>query len=209
VGATKLGVRIGFHHGPVIQNGGDIFGDTVNLAARLVEQAARSQIILSRETSDRLGPVFRSFKRALYAIHVKGKAEEVELCELIWHQADDVTMFAAAGASAEAKPPELRLKYGDREVVRRRENDSITIGRAPDCNLVIATRKASREHCTIERRKDSFVLSDQSSNGTYVTAEGGGEILLRREEFRLGRHGWITFGQPRAQAEEVVEYFCT
>src|SRR4051812_32939762 len=36
VGATKLAVRIGFHCGPVIQSGNDLFGDTVNLAARLV-----------------------------------------------------------------------------------------------------------------------------------------------------------------------------
>ena len=77
VGATKLAVRIGFHCGPVIQSDNDIFGETVNLAARLVEQAGRSQIIMSHETSDRLGPVFRSFKRPLYAIHVRGKAEEV------------------------------------------------------------------------------------------------------------------------------------
>jgi hypothetical protein len=33
-------------------------------------------------------------------------------------------------------------------------------------------------------------------------------MLLRREEFRLGIHGWISFGQPKAEAEEVVEYFC-
>lgn len=208
VGATKLGVRIGFHCGPVIQNDNDIFGDTVNLAARLVEQAGRSQIIISRETSDLLGPVFRSFKRPLYAIHVKGKAEEVELCELIWRHADDVTMFIAARTNAKPEPLVLRLKYRDREIIRRRDNDSITMGRAPDCNLVIANNRASRKHCTIERRQDKFVLADQSTNGTYVTAEGGTEILLRREELTLGKHGWITFGQPRAEAEEVVEYFC-
>jgi class 3 adenylate cyclase len=210
VGATKLGVRIGFHYGPVIQNDNDIFGDTVNLAARLVEQAGRSQIIISRETSDLLGPVFRSFKRPLYAIHVKGKAEDVELCELIWRQADDVTMFTAARTNTKPNSPELRLKYRDREIIRRRESDSMTMGRAPDCNLVIATNMASRTHCTIERRQDKFVLADQSSNGTYVTAEGGTEILLRREELRLEKHGWITFGQPRAEAaEDVVEYFCS
>ena len=208
VGTTKLGVRIGFHYGPVIQNDDDIFGDTVNLAARLVEQAARGQIIISRETANLLGPVFRSFKRPLYAIHVKGKAEEVELCELIWRHADDVTMFTAARANAEPKPLELRLQYRDQEIIRRREKDSITMGRAPDCDLVIASNRASRKHCTIERRQDKYVLADQSTNGTYVTAEGGNEILLRREEFRLGQHGWITFGQSRAETEEAVEYFC-
>lgn len=208
VGATKLGVRIGFHCGPVIQNDNDIFGDTVNLAARLVEQAGRSQIIMSRETSDRLGPVFRSFKRPLYAIHVKGKAEEVELCELIWRHADDQTMSVSSRTSAKPEPLVLRLKYRDREIIRRRDNDAITIGRDLDCSLVIANNMASRKHCTVERRQDKFVLSDQSTNGTYVSAEGGTEILLRREEFRLGKHGWISFGQPRAEAEEVVEYFC-
>ena len=208
VGATKLGVRIGFHCGPVIQNDNDIFGDTVNLAARLVEQAGSSQIIISRETSDQLGPLFRAFKRPLYASHVKGKTEEVGLCELIWRHADDMTMSLTSGTKAKPAPLFLRLKYRDREIVRRRENDSISMGRAPDCDLFIADHRISRKHCTIERRQDKFVLADQSTNGTYVTAEGGTEILLRREEFRLGKHGWITFGQPRAEAEEVVEYFC-
>jgi len=208
VGATKLAVRIGFHCGPVIQSDNDIFGETVNLAARLVEQAGRSQIIMSHETSDRLGPVFRSFKRPLYAIHVRGKAEEVELCELIWRHADDVTMSVTSRTNAKPEPLVLRLKYRDREITRRRNNDSITIGRDLDCGLVIVNNRVSRKHCIIERRQDKFVLADQSTNGTYVTAEGGTEILLQREEFRLGKHGWIAFGQPRAEAEEVVEYFC-
>jgi len=40
---TKLGVRIGFHSGPVIQRDNDVFGDTVNLAARLVDQAQKGR----------------------------------------------------------------------------------------------------------------------------------------------------------------------
>ena len=208
VGATKLGVRIGFHCGPVIQSDSDIFGDTVNLAARLVQQAGKNQIIISRETSERLSPVFRSFQRTLYAIHVKGKADEVELCEIIWRHADDVTMSVTSRANANPPPLVLRLKYRDQEIVRRRANDTIIIGRDADCSLVLATSWASRRHCIIDRRQDKFVLADQSTNGTYVTAEGGTEILLRREEFRLGKHGWIAFGQPRAEADELVEYFC-
>ncbi len=209
VGTTKLSVRIGFHCGPVIQADNDIFGDTVNLAARLVEQAGRGQIITSRETSDRLGPVFRNFKRPLYAIHVKGKAEEVELCELIWRQTDDMTMMTRTiRTDAKPEPLLLRLKYRDREISLRRQSDSITMGRDAACSLVIASNRASRQHCTIERRHDKFVLADQSTNGTYVTDEGGTEILLQREEFSLGKHGCIAFGQPRAEAQEVVEYFC-
>src|SRR5207253_6908353 len=91
VNGTKLGVRIGFHAGPVIQRDNDVFGDTVNLAARLVEQAMKGQIIISEETAGLLGPVFRNWARRLYAIQVKGKGEEVMLCELVWRQTADMT----------------------------------------------------------------------------------------------------------------------
>ena len=77
-GDTKLGVQIGFHYGPVIQRDNDVFGDTVNLAARLTEQAARNQIITSQETAERPGPLCRHFMRGLSAIHVQGKAEDVD-----------------------------------------------------------------------------------------------------------------------------------
>ena len=208
VGATKIGVRIGFHCGPVIQKDGDIFGDTVNIAARLVEQAVRNQIITSRETLDRLGSEFQRFKRPLYMIHVKGKAEEVELCELIWNDAADMTTPFTRRTNAKPELLELRLMYREREIILRRHDESITMGRDLDCGLPIANNLVSRQHCIVERRLDKFVLADQSANGTYVTAEGGSEVLLQREEFMLGKHGWITFGHPRAEAEEVVEYFC-
>lgn len=209
VGATKLGIRIGLHCGPVLQSGNDIFGDTVNLAARLVEQAGSGQIITSHETSDQLGSLFSGFKRPLYAVHVKGKLEEVELCEIIWHLAHDATTPVFRRPTQKSKSLVLRLRYRDQEIIRRRTGDSIIIGRAPDCGLVLTNGQASRQHCIIEQRQGSFVLADQSTNGTYVTEEGAAELLLRREEFRIGKHGWITFGQHRPEAEDVVEYFCS
>src|ERR671924_524297 len=42
---AKLMLGIAFHHGPVIQQGEQVFGDTVNLAAQLVTRAASGQII--------------------------------------------------------------------------------------------------------------------------------------------------------------------
>jgi adenylate cyclase len=66
---------------------------------------------------------------------------------------------------------------------------------------------ASRRHCTIERRKDKWVLKDHSTNGTFVTLEGDSELTLRREELVLRKHGWIAFGQSRAGTQEVVEFF--
>ncbi len=208
VGGTKLGLRVGFNAGPVIQRDNDVFGDTVNLASRLVNQAGKGQIITSAETAARLGPMFRSWLRQLYAIQVKGKSEEVALTEIVWKFDQHTTKFSTAAPPSRSGRTVLRLKYLGRELVRRRETESVTLGRGEDCNLMVPDEHASRQHCTIERRSDKWVLKDHSSNGTWVTAEGEAEILLQREEYTLGKHGWIAFGQARSDAAEIVEYFC-
>lgn len=209
VGSNVMGVRIGFHCGPVMQRDGDVFGDTVNLAARLVSQAVRGQIITSSETMELLSPMFRRWTRRLYAIQVKGKAAEVDLCELLWNQRGDETVLAVDRSGGDkAKQVQLRLKYRGGERVLRRNPDSLSLGRDPNAGIVINDNMASRNHCTIERRQDKYLLSDHSSNGTFLTVEDEAEVILRRETLVLRKHGWIAFGQPRVSATEVIEYFC-
>ena len=208
VGDTSLGVRIGFQFGPVMQREGDVYGDTVNLAARLVGVAVKGQIITSSETMAMLGPLFRRWTRRLYSIQVKGKANEVELCELLWNQSAENTTLAAERSQPGPRPVALRLRYRGAERALRRNPDSLTLGRDLGAGMVISDNMASRMHCTIERRQDKYVLADHSSNGTYVTVEGEAEVVLRREEHVLRKHGWIAFGQSRANATEVLEYFC-
>jgi len=209
VAGMKLGVRIGFHSGPVIQKDNDVFGDTVNLAARLVAQATKEQIITSSETARELGESYKERMRGLYAITVKGKAEEVGLCELIWRY-DGATTVVLRPKSAAAKPKTvmIRLKYRGKELVRRRDNDSVTLGRDETSGLQIMEDKCSRHHCTIERRGDKFVLKDHSTNGTYVTIGEEDEVLLQRDEIALRKTGWISFGQTRIGTHESVEFFC-
>jgi adenylate cyclase len=203
----KLGVRIGFHHGPVLQRDDDVFGDTVNLAARLVSQAKKGEIILSTDTAGLLGPVFRTMVRQLHAITVKGKAEEIGLVELIWKRDADATVFAGVQNRGRMARQALRLQYRGGELPQRRDTESISIGRDPASGLVVHDEMASRQHCTIERRQEQFVLRDHSTNGTYVTFDGDVEITVRRSEVSLRRHGWISFGQPRKPGVEVVEFF--
>jgi len=209
VAGMKLGVRIGFHSGPVIQKDNDVFGDTVNLAARLVAQATREQIITSAETAQELGEGYKERTRGLYAITVKGKAEDIGLCELIWRY-DGATTVVLRPKSAAAKPKTvmIRLKYRGKELVRRRDNDSVTLGRDETSGLQIMEDKCSRHHCTIERRGDKFVLKDHSTNGTYVTIGEEDEVLLQRDEIALRKTGWISFGQTRIGTHESVEFFC-
>jgi len=202
---VKLGMGIGFHFGPVIQKGDDVFGDPVNLAARLCEQAGNGQIILTEWTAKLLSPLYRAWLRNLDTAALKGRTDEVGLCELVW-QADDITAIVHVKPEDKPVASKIRLTYRGKSIERRRDKDAITIGRGEDCGLVVAQENASRHHCTVERRKDKWVLADVSSNGTYVTIDGDKEMELDREELILSKKGWITLGQPRVHATEVVEF---
>ena len=209
VGAHKLAVRIGFHAGPVLQRDNDVFGDTVNLASRLAEQATKGQVLTSAHTVSLLSPALRNATRRLYDITVRGKLEDIALFEFLWRMSPDITHLPASSAPQPAPEAKLRLRYAGKQLVLKRRVESIILGRDPACTFVIAAASASRQHCLIERRQGKFVLHDHSSYGTYVTVEGEqGDTVLRREEMTLRGHGWISFGQPRNATDDVLEYWC-
>jgi adenylate cyclase len=208
VGTTKIGIRIGFNFGPIVERDGDIFGDAVNLAARLSHVATKDQIITAKDTVMRMSPMLKSSTRSITTIQVKGKVEEIQVYELIWQQSADMTTLASAKSIFKPKKTSLRLKVQGNDVVLDAERPLVALGRDATADVVVRERMASRAHGKIERRLDKFILTDHSANGTYVTVEGDREIVLRREEFTLRGHGWIAFGQPRATATDVIEFFC-
>lgn len=139
----------------------------------------------------------------------RSEDHEVTSCEFVW-QVGDITrkLEHTRRAPAQAKV-HLRLKYGATELsTAQAQLASVRVGRDLGCDLFIPEPLASRHHCTLERRGGAYVLRDHSTNGSFVTEEGGEEIRVLFDEALLGRHGWLSFGQPRAHSEHVVEYFC-
>ena len=208
VAGTRIGIRIGFNFGPVLERNDDVFGDAVNVAARLASQAQKDQIITSRETVEALSPALKAVCRQLYSIQVKGREQKVELCQLTWKRSEGMTTIVTTVEALHAVKTTLRLNYRGQNIVLDQARSSLALGREKSSELVIQDIKASRAHCKIERRMDKYVLADHSANGTYVTIAGDKEVVLKREEFTLRGRGWIAFGQSRANTSEVVEFFC-
>jgi class 3 adenylate cyclase len=207
VSGNKLGVRIGFHFGPAVERGDDLFGDTVNLASRLTDVATRGQIILSQDTTQRLAKGLRSSCRPLYSIPVKGKSDDIAICELTWKASADATAMMPTLRPV-ANHAVLRLHYRNREIVLDDTRSGLTLGRDQGNDVVVPERMASREHGRIEHRAGKFVLIDHSANGTYVTIQGDRELVLRREECVLRGRGVVALGQPRETATELLEFVC-
>ena len=202
VGGSRLGIRIGFHVGQAIEAEGDVFGDSVNVAARMAALAKREQIILSAHAADALAPSLRARLRAVDTLSVKGNTQDIGIYELIWQESDED--LTAVATRREALPARIVLRHGTQEIVLDETATTITLGRDAQNDIVIADRKASRLHGRVERRRDKFVIVDQSSNGTFVTVDGEPEIMLRREELMLRGRGHVTFGH--AYLDDPTEF---
>jgi class 3 adenylate cyclase len=205
-GATRLGIRVGFHHGAVIEENGDYFGDAVNTAARMAGVAKSGQIITTAATVAALSPLLAQSTRALAALSVKGKQAEVEVCEVLWESGEDVTLLAAGG-KALAVEAVLRVTHGGRVFEMGSGLASLAMGRDAGHPIVIADRMASRLHGKIERRGDRYYYADLSTNGTYVTLETDAETVLRRDQVMLRGRGTLCFGHSAADpGAEVVGF---
>ena len=210
---TKLSIKIGFTWGPVVTEGGDVFGDTVNVCARLVSLANPQQVLTTQETIDALSPGLRERSRQLHALKVRGRVGEVKVCDVLWRTGDaDITKAFTRSGLMRAKPAAtrqwiLKVTYaGDTKVVQATE--SIKLGRDKENDVVVNSNLASRVHARISGRGDKFVIADQSSNGTFVMIDGNTrELRLRREEATLGERGYIGLGGPASSpGEHVLRY---
>ena len=203
---SNLMIRVGLHHGSAILESGDVFGDAVNVAARMAGVAKGSQIITTKETAEQLAPTLRSCTRHLDRISVKGKSEEIDIFEVIW-QAEDVTRMATGLLKSSSGQVKLYLDYNGLKRKLSQDMDTLILGRGKKADMVINDSMASREHARIECRRGKFILTDMSTNGTYVhTSEG--PSYLRREDLVLVGDGRIALGRELSEATEYVTFTC-
>ncbi len=205
--STQIAIRVGFHFGPAIMEGGDVFGDAVNVAARMAAQAKGGQIITTQSTVDLLAPVLRAGTRFVDRAPIKGKKEEINIYEIIW-QEEDVTRMATGMMTDEMKPEvKLRVQYANKDIVLDKQRSSLVMGRSNTCDLPINEKMASRQHVRIELRREKFFIIDQSTNGTHVLIENSDEEFLRREEMPLQGKGQISLGKSFTESPSEIVTF--
>ena len=207
--SMELGTSIycGLHWGEVTFTDNDIFGDTVNVAARTVQAAKKGQIVISGEAMRLLPAELRGKIRFLGADAVKGKAEPIEMYELLWESDADLTEMVSHRASAREMPIGMSLSYLGKKYSVAKAQPLLTLGRDPSSGLITTDKLASRNHARIFKEKDRFTYTDFSSNGTYIHIAGQDEVFVRRDAMVLNGSGTISFGRPcKEDAKVAIEF---
>ena len=192
-----IAIRVGFHAGELVERDGRFFGDCIYVAKRLTDTAKGGQVAVAEETRRTVGPERYPF-RLLDTQTLKGQSKPIRIFELLWNSEDATRVLGAPSDFLTEPPRVLVLEHAGRRF-EVGEGQSISIGRFPPCDLVMAVAGVSRLHAKIEQRKGRFVLTDLSTNGTYVVATGRTiSRYVRRDDMKLPESGLLGFGAEPA-----------
>ena len=202
-------IHIGLHYGSVLVENDDVFGDAVNVAAYLTAVATPEQILTTETTEKCLSAALKSCVRPVFRTLLKGSTQESMVYQVLW-RADNLDITDVNLHYRKLLPSDtgsLLITLNEERVRVDQWHNSISIGRAKDCDLVVKDKFASRKHLTIKLMRTNFYLIDHSINGTFVSLESGDEVHVMRSELLLDSSGRIVLGHSRVeQPVEVIQF---
>ena len=204
---VELAIKVGLQFGQAIREDGDVYGDAVNMAARMVELAKGGQIITTESTTRQLPETLQECTRHLDTLPIKGKRDVIEIFEVMW-QEEDVTRMLSGLFNIQAVKTQLIVSYHNQHYTLHQDGTPFVIGRGKKVDLVVDETMVSREHVEIGHHRDKFTITDSSTNGTYVVV-GGKHHYLRRESLALHGEGEIALGRNPVQGDApIIRFEC-
>jgi adenylate cyclase len=214
--SAPIEIQMGLDAGDVVEIDGDCFGDAVNSAARLAELAGGAQILTTLSVYEALPSAQRRQVLSMGPLYLRGKSEAMEVFRVQWRDGMDheVTIMGTAKASP-TRTARLRLHFkptpnhamqagtAPQSIVLSTPQASAQLGRSlqPTVNMPnvqqiqILDARVSRLHCSIAWRGTHWIVSDESSYGTWVYIDGQPQAMaLRRSECMLIGAGHISLG---------------
>ncbi|WP_074733789.1 adenylate/guanylate cyclase domain-containing protein [Ruegeria halocynthiae] len=199
---TLLSVHAGVHQGPVVVGDNGIFGETVNLTARLAAAANPGEACVSDSVAKDLSTETKMLLTTIGSLRLKGVSEPVKAYSVVASNGGLNTVMhvptQTAGSYSEGHHSEnfaLILYYDDR-MWRCREGGELKIGRSGQCDVILPQPWVSRLHAVLSMKAGKLMLADRSSSGTYVQVENAREVQLKRESVMLADSGLISPALP-------------
>ncbi len=188
-------LQIGLAFGEMVEMSGDFFGDSVNIAARLLEHCGDNETLATSMLVETL-PAHDKLKfRRLDLLQLRGRVEPVEVHVLERHDAPDLAATMFGNVLAATVPSALRLTWLGAATVFTTSEMPLVLGRGEQAQCWIDDNRVSRSHARIDWHGGAFQLVDLSSNGTHVKFAADSEVVtLRRGTCTLHGSGVLGLG---------------
>lgn len=115
-GEQSVFVRIGFHYGEVIHKANDVFGDAVNVAARVTAVTRARQIMTTQAVIDALPPEFADRVRPVMRAAFRGKQDSFAVFQILWGREDTASSRIGQPAFRKLDENGSELLSGNRNV---------------------------------------------------------------------------------------------
>ncbi len=109
-------IRIGFHYGDVLREDNDIYGDAVNVAARVAAITRANQIMATTAVVDALPLSMHDKVRKILRADIKGKQEQLDIHQVMWELEDmgSTRIGITAFRKAHVEGKELTFSYREK-----------------------------------------------------------------------------------------------
>jgi hypothetical protein len=87
------------------------------------------------------------------------------------------------------------------------DSELLLLGRRDECQLRVSNKFVSRDHARVEAVEDGFLLTDSSSNGTFVRFDDGEVHDVFRKSLQLRGSGVLRLGRPVEDgADDLIRF---
>jgi hypothetical protein len=230
---TQMQVRIAVHYGKV-ENG---MGEGVEGARLILLACDADQSLASALAVDELNPAVRKFASAEafhddtlrelpWPVFTIGPQNPLTVSPLSAQRprpepsspltslkpsaeqlAATLPPVARLAAVQPSSAPRMRLKHQQDVLFSDENRPIILLGRELGNDIVIIDPRASRQHARVERRREGFVLIDESTNGCFVAVDGKEEQCLKGTELLLTGSGHFGCGFSSQEFENDLVFF--
>ena len=205
-----LSLHAGLHFGPVVRTEDDVYGDTVNIAARLSSTANTGEVLISGNFADLEHGKFKEELRFINHVEFKGKDEPTAVYALRPILVNATKTQIGQQTQFNTKLPVTEVGVSVELTLNGKsylcsDNQSMVLGRADHCDILDPSPWVSREHALLEVKGDKVNLTDRSSGSTYVKFGDGHEVSIVRESIMLTGSGVISLALS-TEAPNVKPY---
>lgn len=191
---ANMSVHVGMSFGEILSHEDDIYGGTVNTAARLASMAKPGEILLGDSNFEDLAPASKDKLLMIGELQLRGKKEptlvyscsDVELSE-------QTTIFPISGSGRTSHTEFAEFAHQDRKW-QISEGETLSIGRSEECDIVLKQAWVSRKHAALSLRRGLLEFTDHSSTGSVLKISGGEEFNVHRRTTMLNGDGVIYLG---------------